>query len=73
MEDAIKVECEILQSQLERVGRKIPLAEIVNWPVAQRVQAEQWAVAKHWSTLKNPPKAVPVPEEPPHVVLFAVS
>lgn len=71
-EDAVQVECEIIRSQLRRVGRKVPLRDILDWTIAERVAAEQWAVAKRWSTLKDPPKKVKVPKEPAHVQRFAL-
>lgn len=55
MEDQVKVELEIIRSELQKVGIQVPLDVMAKWSVAERAAVEQWAIHKRWSTMKKPP------------------
>jgi hypothetical protein len=53
---AVRAEVEILQSELEAVGVKVPMHAILKWKVSTRARAEQWAIHSRWGAMKRPPK-----------------
>ena len=55
MVDHVKVELEIIQNELSKVGVKVPMSAISQWSVTNRARAEQWAIKKRWKGLKKPP------------------
>jgi hypothetical protein len=53
--DPIKVELEIVQSELRKVGVEVPIDVIAKWSIRDRSKIEQWAIHKRWSQMKRPP------------------